>query len=110
MIAHAAPTLCMAFKGQTASDFFWRYQEEGGMKSLELDLLVAAEMSERISEATEKAKQEGANYSKNANRAVARRDKRRAARKRINNNADLFQMMSESGVPIKAAKSESVKG
>lgn len=102
MIAHAAPTLCMAFKGQTASDFFWRYQAEGGLASLELDLLTAAEMSERISEATE-----GARGSARAKQAVARRDRRREASKRINNNADLFKMMSESGVPIKAANSES---
>ena len=100
MIAHAAPTLCMAYKGKTASDFFWRYQEEGGMQSLTLDLLVAAEIGERINEATEGAA---------ANKAVARRDKRREARKRINNNVDIFQMMSESGVPIKPAMSESVK-
>ena len=104
MIAHAAPTLCMAYKGKTASDFFWRYQEEGGMQSLTLDLLVAAEIGERINEATEGAKGSAA-----ANKAVARRDKRREARKRINNNADLFQMMSESGVPIKPVMSESVK-
>ena len=102
-MAHAAPTLCMAFKGQTASDFFWRYQEEGGMQSLNLDLLVAAEMGERISEASEGAKGSAA-----AKKAVARRDRRREQRKRINNNRDLFQMMSDSGVPIQAADSESV--
>ena len=102
-MAHAAPTLCMAFKGQTASDFFWRYQEEGGMQSLNLDLLVAAEMGERISEASESAKGSAA-----AKSAVARRDRRREQRKRINNNRDLFQMMSDSGVPIQAADSESV--
>ena len=102
-MAHAAPTLCMAYKGQTASDFFWRYQEEGGMQSLNLDLLVAAEMGDRINEATEGAKGSAA-----AKKAVARRDRRREQRKRINNNRDLFQMMSDSGIPIKAADSKSV--
>ena len=102
-MAHAAPTLCMAYKGQTASDFFWRYQEEGGLQSLNLDLLVAAEMGDRINEATEGAKGSAA-----AKKAVARRNRRREQRKRINNNRDLFQMMSDSGVPIQAADSKSV--
>ena len=73
------------------------------MQSLNLDLLVAAEMGDRINEATEGAKGSAA-----AKSAVARRDRRREQRKRINNNRDLFQMMSDSGVPIKAADSESV--
>lgn len=60
-------------------------------------------MGDRINEATEGAKGSAA-----AKSAVARRDRRREQRKRINNNRDLFQMMSESGVPIKAADSESV--
>ncbi len=92
--------LCMAFKGTTPSELFDRYQGINGSSRMELDLITAAEISERISTATKQA--EG---SARAKSAVARRDKRREARKQLSNK-DIFSMLSESGVPIKDGRSD----
>ena len=50
-----APSLCMAFKGTLPSDLWLKYSVEGGRRLMELDLLMAAEINDKISEATSKA-------------------------------------------------------
>jgi len=94
--------LCMAYKGTLASDLFYKYQGIDGNARLEIDLITAAEMGDRISKATKDAK-----GSARAKEAVAKRDKRRAARKQLSNTS-LFEMLSDSGVPIKDGRSEGV--
>ena len=94
--------LCMAYKGTLASDLFYKYQGIDGNARLEIDLITAAEIGDRISKATNEAK-----GSARAKAAVAKRDKRRAARKQLSNK-DIFSMLSESGVPIKDGRSEGV--
>lgn len=89
-----APSLCMAFKGTLPSDLWLKYSVEGGRHLMELDLIVAANINDKISEATDKAK-------KNDGKSmVARRNQRRKQRKLLSNNTDLFESLRESGVEI----------
>jgi len=95
-----APSLCMAFKGTLPSDLWLRYSVEGGRHLMDLDLLVAAEINDKISEATNEAGK------KDAKGAVARRDQKREQRKLLSNNNDLLDILSESGVPVEGKRSE----
>ena len=90
-----APSLCMAFKGTLPSDLWLKYSVEGGRMLMEMDLIVAAEINDKISEATQKAKKT------DAKGAVARRDQRREQRKLLSNNNELLDLLRESGVPSK---------
>ena len=47
-----APSLCMAFKGILPSDLWLKYSVEGGRHLMEMDLIVAANINDKISEAT----------------------------------------------------------
>lgn len=89
-----APSLCMAFKGTLPSDLWLKYSVEGGRHLMNLDLLVAAEINDKIAEATKSAKKT------NAKGMVARRNQKREQRKLLNNNNDLLDMLRESGVSI----------
>jgi len=89
-----APSLCMAFKGTLPSDLWLKYSVEGGRHLMNLDLLVAAEINDKIAEATKSAKKT------DAKGMVARRNQKREQRKLLNNNNDLLDMLRESGVPI----------
>jgi len=83
----------MAFKGVLPSDLWERYDSEGGQKKLEIDLIVAAEINNQISEATKDSKRDGKSM-------VARRNKRREERQLLNNNKDLFSALRDANVPI----------
>lgn len=63
--------ICSTFKGVLPSELYERYNDENGMNLMELDLIVAGELSDRIKEQHEES---------NAKRAVAKRDQRRAER------------------------------
>lgn len=89
-----APSLCMAFKGILPSDLWLKYSVEGGRHLMEMDLIVAANINDKISEATKDAK------NKDVKGMVARRDQRREQRKLLNNNNELLDLLRESGVPI----------
>jgi hypothetical protein len=67
--------LCSTFKGVLPSDLFEKYDCEGGFIKLEYDLLIAAEISDRITEQTEKSSNESS--SRRAKRAVAKRNQNR---------------------------------
>ena len=87
-----APSLCMAFKGILPSDLWLKYAVEGGRHLMELDLIIAANINDKISDATDKAK--------DGKSIVARRNQRRKQRKLLSNNSDLFESLRESGVEI----------
>jgi len=89
----------MAFKGTLPSELWLKYSVEGGRHLMELDLLVAADINDKILEATEKASK------KDAKGAVARRNQRREQRKLLSNNNELLDSLRESGVPIVERKS-----
>lgn len=95
-----APSLCMAFKGTLPSELWLKYSVEGGRHLMDMDLVIAAEINDKISEATSEAKK------RDAKGAVARRDQRRAERKLLSNNMDLLDILSESGVPVEGKRSE----
>ena len=95
-----APSLCMAFKGTLPSDLWLRYSVEGGRHLMDLDLLVAADINDKISDATKEVSK------KDAKGMVARRDQRRQQRKLLSNNNDLLDILSESGVPVEDKRSE----
>lgn len=89
----------MAFKGTLPSELWLKYSVEGGRHLMELDLLIAADINDKISEATERASK------KDAKGAVARRNQRREQRKLLSNNNELIDSLRESGVPIVERKS-----
>lgn len=94
-----APSLCMAFKGTLPSDLWLKYSVEGGRRLMELDLLIAADINDKISEATNKSSKT------DAKGMVARRNQRREQRKLLNNNNELLDILRESGVPVIEAHS-----
>ena len=89
-----APSLCMAFKGTLPSDLWLKYSVEGGRHLMELDLIVAADINDKISEATSQASK------KDAKGEVARRNQKREERKLLSNNNQLLDLLRESGVPV----------
>tara|TARA_R100000458_G_C8086822_1_gene119216 strand:- start:128 stop:409 length:282 start_codon:yes stop_codon:yes gene_type:complete len=86
----------MAFKGILPSELWARYDCEGGKENLEMDLIVANEINDRINEATKNAK-------KDAKSMVARRNQKREQRQLLNNNKDLFQALRDANVPIEGS-------
>ena len=84
MMWSIAPQLCMAFKGVTPSDFFDRYDGEGGYQRALLDITIAQEMNEQIREAHSPADVGTGGIKRltkdDANAVIARRDARRRAR------------------------------
>ena len=95
-----APSLCMAFKGTLPSELWLKYSVQGGRHLMDMDLIVAAEINDRITEATSEASK------KDAKGMVARRDQRREQRKLLSNNNDLLDILSESGVPVEGKRRE----
>ena len=94
-----APSLCMAFKGTLPSELWLKYSEKGGRYLMELDLLIAAEINDKIADATTQASK------RDARGAVARRNQRREQRKLLSNNNELLDSLRESGVPTLERKS-----
>ena len=84
----------MAFKGILPSDLWLKYSVEGGRHLMELDLIVAADINDKISEATSQASK------RDAKGAVARRNQKREERKLLSNNNQLLDLLRESGVPV----------
>tara|TARA_Y100000015_G_scaffold38985_1_gene42381 strand:+ start:475 stop:750 length:276 start_codon:yes stop_codon:yes gene_type:complete len=84
----------MAFKGVLPSDLWVKYNVEGGRHLMDLDLLIAADINDKIADATKDASK------KDAKGAVARRDQRREQRKLLNNNNELLDILRDSGVPF----------
>ena len=89
-----APSLCMAFKGTLPSDLWLKYSVEGGRHLMEMDLIVAANINDKITEATQDAK------NKDVKGMVARRNQKREQRKLLSNNNELLDVLRASGVPI----------
>tara|TARA_R110002012_G_scaffold9222_1_gene42447 strand:+ start:4346 stop:4612 length:267 start_codon:yes stop_codon:yes gene_type:complete len=83
----------MAFKGVLPSDLWEKYDCEGGQQKLLLDLNVAAEMQEKIAEATNNAK----NKASSGKDMVARRNQRRAQRQ-VLSDTDGIDMLKSIGV------------
>ena len=84
MMFQIAPQLCMAFKGTSPSDFFERYDGEGGFQRAVLDITIAEEMNEQI-KAAHSPSSTGVGGLKrvtkdDANAVIARRNARRRAR------------------------------
>lgn len=90
----------MSFKGTTPADFYDRYNREGGQWALEMDLLVASEIADRVNEQTDRVTK-----ADKAKGAVARRDQRRGQREHSSNKQSLFKALRDSGVPIRGANS-----
>ena len=82
----------MAFKGTTPSELYERYDCEGGHQRLELDLIIASEINDRIAEATKDGK--------DAKSMVARRNQKREQRQLLNNNTDILKALRDANVLI----------
>ncbi len=87
----------MAYKGLLPSDLWGKYDCEGGMHKLILDLNVAANINKMIGEASGKAT--------NPKDAVARRNQKRKKRQLLKDSNDVLNMLRESGVPTVRANS-----
>ena len=79
----------MAYKGVLPSDLWERYQCEGGALMMEMDMLVAMEINDKISEATA--------TKKDGNKAAARMQQRRSKRQTIS-NADAMSAFRDFGL------------
>ena len=90
----------MAFKGTLPSDLWLKYSVKGGRHLMNMDLIVAGDINDRISDATTEASK------KDAKGAVARRNQKREQRKLLSNNNELLDILSESGVPVIDKRSE----
>ena len=83
-----APSLCMTFKGTTPSELWLKYNQEGGRYLMELDIHIAMDINDKLAEIHNSAKvKEGAGGLKtltanDASDVIARRNARREARKR----------------------------
>tara|TARA_R110002096_G_scaffold170379_4_gene342745 strand:+ start:206 stop:469 length:264 start_codon:yes stop_codon:yes gene_type:complete len=84
----------MAYKGVLPSDLWDRYDCEGGQEKLLLDMGVASEIQDKISEATKDAKKK-----RDGNSMAARRKQKQSQRQLLNNNEglDLFRSL---GIPL----------
>ena len=92
----------MAVKGVLPSDLWDRYDREDGFDRMTLDLEIANEINDRISEAHEKAKSSRGANANDANAIVGRRNRRRAARKQhLSNTDDFFSAVEKAGVPVR---------
>lgn len=91
----------MAFKGVLPSDLWDKYDCEGGAYKMQLDILVAMDINDKIKEATKDAKTD-------AKGAVARRNQRREKRKHLSDGGGVLQALRDSGVPIKGGSGDSV--
>ena len=80
----------MAFKGVLPSDLWDRYNCEGGQHKLLLDLSVASDIQDRISEATEQAKSKA----KSGKDMVARRKQRQSQRELLSDKEGLDMLRS----------------
>lgn len=84
----------MAFKGVLPSDLWEKYDCKGGAYKMQLDMIIATNISDKISEATSDVKTD-------AKGAVARRSQRREQRKYLSDGGDVLQAIKDSGMPIK---------
>ena len=85
----------MAYKGTTAAELWERYDGDGGNLRAQMDIMVAAEMQDRISDATmdKKGKVKGG-----GNAANARRKQRQVKREELS-NTDLLGLLKAT-VPV----------
>jgi len=84
----------MAYKGVLPSDLWARYDCEGGQEMLLLDMGVASEIQDRISEATADAKKR-----RDGNSMAARRKQRQAKRQLLNDNEGIG-LLKSLGIPL----------
>ena len=90
-----APSLCMAFKGVLPSDLWLKYNQDGGKYLMELDMHIAIEIIEKISEASAKSMARSKNSTglrpltaNDASSVIKRRNERRAARQKQQDLSD----------------------
>ena len=89
----------MAFKGVLPSDLWDRYDREDGFHRMMLDIEIANEINDLISEAHKDANKPSA---ASANNMVARRNQRRQARAtHLSNTNDFFSIVEEAGLPVR---------
>lgn len=88
----------MAYKGTLPSDLWDKYDCEGGQDLLTLDLLVAMDMQDKITEATKQAK-------KADGKSMVARRKQRQAQRELLSDSEGMDMLRSLGVPI-AKRSE----
>ena len=82
MIFRVAPSLCSAFKGVLPSDLLMKYSSEDGVHRMMLDLAVAAEIQDQISEVSSNSS--GKKKNKDPKGMAARMKQRREQRLKEN--------------------------
>lgn len=90
----------MAFKGVLPSDLWDRYDREDGFDRLMLDIEVANEINDLVSEAHSKSQNKA--RASDAKGAVARRNQRRKDRETyLSNTNDFFSAVEKAGLPVR---------
>ena len=88
----------MAYKGVLPSELWDKYDCEGGQERMTLDLLVAMDMNDKISEATQKSKKRF-----DGKGAASRLKQRREQRQLLNDNETL-SLLHGLGLPVERSK------
>ena len=88
----------MAYKGTLPSDLWDRYDCEGGQERMTLDLLVAMDMNDKISEATNNAKK------KFDGKGVASRLKQRREQRQVLNDNETVSLLKGLGLPVERSE------
>jgi hypothetical protein len=88
----------MAYKGTLPSDLWDRYDCEGGQERMTIDLLVAMDMNDKISEATNNAKK------KFDGKSMASRLKQRRQQRQLLNDNETVSLLGGLGLPIQRSK------
>jgi len=89
----------MAYKGTLPSELWDRYDGEGGQERMTIDLLVAMDINDKITEATGKAKKKF-----DGKGMVARRNQKRQQRQVLNDNESVA-FLQGLGLPLERSDS-----
>ncbi len=88
----------MAYKGTLPSDLWDRYDGEGGQERMTIDLLVAMDINDKITEASGKAKKRF-----DGKGAASRLKQRREQRQLLNDN-ETVSLLKGLGLPVERSK------
>ena len=88
----------MAYKGSLPSDLWDRYDCEGGQERMTLDLLVAMDMNDKISQATHNAKK------KFDGKGAASRLKQRREQRQLLNDNETVSLLKGLGLPVERSE------
>jgi len=88
----------MAYKGTLPSELWDRYDCEGGQERMSIDLLVAMDINDKITDATQKSKK------KFDGKGAASRLKQRRQQRQLLNDNETVSLLQGLGLPLERSK------